>query len=76
VAQTMKGLQQQAQAGQQAAGAMANLRGGGPPGMPPGMPTGGAVPPPTQAPKAPQPGMPAAGPPMPGPNGNGGLPMG
>jgi hypothetical protein len=76
VAQTMKGLQQQAQAGQQAAGAMANLRGGGPPGMPPGMPTGGAVPAPTQAPMPPQPGMPAAGPPMPGPNGNGGLPMG
>jgi len=77
VTQTMKGLQQQQQAGQQAAGAMANLRGGGPPGMPPGMPTGGAVPAPAQAPMPPQPGMPAAGPPpMPGPNGNGGLPMG
>jgi len=76
VAQTMKGLQQQAQAGQQAAGALANLRGGGPPGMPPGMPTGGAVPAAAQAPAPPQPGMPASGPPTPGPNGNGGLPMG
>jgi hypothetical protein len=86
VAQTMKGLQQQAQAQQQAAGAMANLRGGPPPGMggapggmPPGMPSGGAVPAAAAPPAPPVPGMPAgAGPSMPtgSPNGSGGLPMG
>jgi hypothetical protein len=84
VQQTLKGMQQQAQAQQQAAGAMANLRGGPPPGMggapggmPPGMPSGGAAPGPAAPPPPPQPGMPA-GPPMPAgsPNGSGGLPMG
>jgi hypothetical protein len=82
VQQTLKGLQQQQAAQQQAAGAMANLRGGAPPGMPPGppggmppgMPSGGAVPAAAAPPMPPQPGMPAgAGPPI--PNGSN-LPMG
>jgi hypothetical protein len=83
VQQTLKGLQQQAAAQQQAAGAMANLRGGpppgmppGPPGMPPGMPSGGAVPAAAAPPAPPMPGMPAgAGPPVPTGNGQN-LPMG
>lgn len=63
-AQTMKAAQAQGQA----AGAIANLRGGGPPNLSPG--GGSPIPPPALAPpQPPMPGMPAAGPPM--PNGNG-----
>jgi hypothetical protein len=71
---TMKGMQQQAAAGQQAGMAMQRLRGG----MPPGMPTGAAAPGPAQPPPVPQPGQPAGagpnGPVAPGQNGQN-LPM-
>jgi hypothetical protein len=73
VQDTMKGIQRQQMAQQQAQAGMAALRGGGlKPGMPPGMPTGGAVPAAAAPPMPPMPGMPAAGPPQSG-NGSGGL---
>jgi len=68
VAQTMKAAQAQGQA----AGAIANLRGGAPPGMGAGPGPGmlGPLPPAgPMPPQAPVPGAPMAGPPM--PNGNG-----
>jgi hypothetical protein len=77
VQHTMSGLQKQQQAAQQAAGAMASLRGVGPP---PGI-AGAPVPPVPAPPQPPLPGTPAAGQPMVpqvpggGGNGNGGLPM-
>lgn len=76
---TLKGMQQQQVAQQNAGAAMQRLRGP----MPPGMASGGAAPGPAQAPPPPMPGMPTGpgpnGPPMPGMNGNGNgqnLPMG
>jgi hypothetical protein len=77
MAQTMKQMQQQQAAQQQAGAAMANLRGGaiGAQTASGSAPAGMAPPPvPGAPPNLPQPGQPAAGPPM--LTGNGELPMG
>ena len=70
IAAMQKGLAQQQAAQQQAGMAMANLRGGAPPGMgggPPGMPNG--APGPVAPPAPPAPGMPAGGGPVMPPGG-------